>query len=158
MNAALGNSTRRQFALAVLKKFIATIPEALKAALRVYGHRHPSKSAETSTDTELIVPLAKLDRERIVTTASSLKPRGETPLILSALEASGLNITLTGPKFRPELTTLPRMPVEQKVTIAPGRMTTFSFASEGDTPVVRRQVTGTHMATIPFPDDSAYRA
>jgi Ca-activated chloride channel family protein len=62
MNAKLGASTRWLTALEVLKKFVATILRISTWALRVYGHRYPSKSAETCTDTELIVPLAKLDR------------------------------------------------------------------------------------------------
>ncbi len=86
MNAALGKSTRWQTALDVLKKFVDTIPPDFKVALRVYGHRYASRSAETCTDTELIVPLDKLDRERIVATAFGLKPRGETPLVLSVLQ------------------------------------------------------------------------
>ena len=85
MNAKLGASTRWLTALEVLKSFVATIPADLNVALRVYGHRHPSKSAETCSDTELIVPLARLDRAKIVSTASSLKPRGETPLVLATL-------------------------------------------------------------------------
>jgi hypothetical protein len=89
MNAKLGNSTRWLTALEVLKKFVAMIPDDFNVALRVYGHRHPSKSEETCADTELIVPLAKLDRARIIGTASSLKPRGETPLVLSTLETIG---------------------------------------------------------------------
>jgi hypothetical protein len=89
MNAKLGSSTRWLTALEVLKKFVATIPDDFNVALRVYGHRHPSKSAETCTDTELIVPLAKLDRAKIISTASGLKPRGETPLVLSTLETIG---------------------------------------------------------------------
>lgn len=89
MNAKLGSSTRWQTALEVLKKFVATIPDDFNVALRVYGHRHPSKSAETCTDTELIVPLAKLDRAKIIDTVSGLKPRGETPLVLSTLETIG---------------------------------------------------------------------
>lgn len=89
INAAPGKSTRWQTALDVLKNFVGTIPEDFKVALRVYGHRHPSKSAETCTDTELIVPLAKLDRDRIMTTASTLRPRRETPLVLSVLKTIG---------------------------------------------------------------------
>jgi hypothetical protein len=89
MNAKLGNSTRWLTALEVLKNFVTTIPDDFNVALRVYGHRHPSKSEETCTDTELIVPLAKLDRARIISTASGLKPRGETPLVLSTLETIG---------------------------------------------------------------------
>ncbi|MGQ0428629.1 MAG: VWA domain-containing protein [Gammaproteobacteria bacterium] len=86
MNAKLGQATRWQVALDVLKKFVATIPADFNVALRVYGHRHASKSEETCTDTELIVPMAKLDRDRIVNAASALKPRGETPLIYSTLQ------------------------------------------------------------------------
>jgi hypothetical protein len=82
MNANLGPSTRWLTALEVLKKFVATIPADFNVALRVYGHRYPSKSLETCTDTELIVPLGKLDRDKIISTVSALKPRGETPLVL----------------------------------------------------------------------------
>jgi hypothetical protein len=89
MKAKLGKSTRWQTALDALAQVVATIPDDFKVALRVYGHRHPSKSPETCTDTELVLPLAKLDRERILTTASSLQPRGETPLVLSTLETIG---------------------------------------------------------------------
>lgn len=244
MNAKLGKSTRWQTAVEVLKQFVATIPDDFNVALRVYGHRHPSKSAETCTDTELIVPLAKLDRAKIIGTASGLKPRGETPLVLSTLETigdlqaakggtvilitdgeesckgdlkaaavtlkeSGLDVTLnivgftlTAQTVKSQLTTLagstggryfgassgselsnairlaalPRMPfdlldstgrivvsgktgepgrelpngdyririnapggvLEDKVTISPNRLTTVSFAYEGDKLVIRR--------------------
>jgi hypothetical protein len=89
MKAKLGKSTRWQTALDALGQVVATIPDDFKVALRVYGHRHPSKSPETCTDTELVLPLGKLDRERILATASSLQPRGETPLVLSTLETIG---------------------------------------------------------------------
>jgi hypothetical protein len=243
MNAKLGQSTRWLTALEVLKKFIATIPADFNVALRVYGHRYPSKSVETCTDTELIVPLGKLDRDNIISTASALKPRGETPLVLSTLatiedlqaakggtvilvtdgeesckgdlkdaasklKESGLDVTLnivgftlTGQAVKGQLTTfagstggryfgassggelanairlaaLPRMPfdlldatgrvvltgntgepgrelpngdyrirvkspgglLEDKLTIAPSRLTTVSFAFEGDKLVIR---------------------
>jgi Ca-activated chloride channel family protein len=65
---------------------VDTLPDDFNVALRVYGHRYSSKSAETCTDTELVVPLAKLDRERILSAASRLRPRGETPLVRSILK------------------------------------------------------------------------
>lgn len=89
MNTQLGDSTRWQTALEVLKEVVDTLPEDLSVGLRVYGHRYSSKSAQTCEDTELVVPLVKLDRERITTTASRLKPRGETPLIRSVLKTVG---------------------------------------------------------------------
>ena len=86
MNAKLGDTTRWKTALAMLDEVVAALPEDLNVGLRVYGHRHSSKSAQTCKDTELVVPIAKLDRERIVKAASRLKPRGETPLIHSTLQ------------------------------------------------------------------------
>jgi hypothetical protein len=86
MNAKLGESTRWQTALDVLGDVVTSLPEDLNVGLRVYGHRYPSKSAQTCQDTELVVPIAKLDRDRIVSVASELKPRGETPLVRSVLK------------------------------------------------------------------------
>lgn len=89
MNAKLGESTRWKTALGVLEELVNALPEDLKVGLRVYGHRHSSKSARTCRDTELVVPLEKLDRSRILTTASGLRPRGETPLVHSIRQTMG---------------------------------------------------------------------
>jgi Ca-activated chloride channel family protein len=89
MNTRLGDGNRWDTALKALKEVVDTLPEDLNVGLRVYGHRYSSKSAETCQDTELVVPLAKLDREKILTTAAGLKPRGETPLIRSILKSVG---------------------------------------------------------------------
>jgi hypothetical protein len=87
MNEKLGGTTRWKTALAMLEEVVAALPEDLNVGLRVYGHRHGSKSPQTCKDTELVVPVDKLDRERIVKAANRLKPRGETPLIHSILQA-----------------------------------------------------------------------
>ncbi|MGB5133130.1 MAG: VWA domain-containing protein, partial [Steroidobacteraceae bacterium] len=89
MNTKLGDSTRWQVALATLKEVVSTLPDDLNVGLRVYGHRYSSKSAETCQDTELLVPIAKLDREKILNAATGLKPRGETPLVRSVLKTVG---------------------------------------------------------------------
>jgi Ca-activated chloride channel family protein len=65
------------------------LPDDLNVGLRVYGHRYSSKSAETCKDSQLVVPIAKLDRERILKVASQLRPRGETPLIHSVRQTIG---------------------------------------------------------------------
>ena len=85
MNAKLGKMTRWQTALDTLKEVVAALPDDLNVGLRVYGHRYSSKSAQTCQDTELVVPIAPLDRDKIISTASALKPRGETPLMRSVL-------------------------------------------------------------------------
>lgn len=87
MNAKLGDGNRWQTALAALKEVLDTLPDDLNVGLRVYGHRYSSKSAETCQDTELVVPLGPLDRDKIMKTAEGLKPRGETPLIRSILKS-----------------------------------------------------------------------
>jgi Ca-activated chloride channel family protein len=87
MNAKLEGGTRWKAALAMLEEVVKELPDDANVGLRVYGHRHPSKSAQTCTDTELVVPIAKLDRDRIIKAAGRLKPRGETPLIHSSLQA-----------------------------------------------------------------------
>ncbi len=89
MNTTLATSTRWKTALEVLKQVVDTLPDDFNVALRVYGHRYASKSAQTCTDTELLVPLAKLDRPRILSAASRLRPRGETPLVRSVLQTLG---------------------------------------------------------------------
>jgi hypothetical protein len=86
MNTKLGGTTRWKTALGVLDEVLDAVPDDLNVALRVYGHRESSKSTKTCTDTELVVPIARLDRERIRKVASGLKPRGETPLVHSVLQ------------------------------------------------------------------------
>jgi hypothetical protein len=86
MNAKLGETTRWKTALETLKEVLAELPDDLNVGLRVYGHRYSSKSAQTCQDTELLVPIAPLDRGKIIGAASALKPRGETPLIRSVLK------------------------------------------------------------------------
>jgi hypothetical protein len=87
MNQKLGDGTRWKTALAMLEEVVKELPDDLNVGLRVYGHRHSSKSVGTCKDTQLVVPIARLDRERVVKAASSLRPRGETPLIYSSLQA-----------------------------------------------------------------------
>ncbi len=89
MNTKLGEATRWQTALEALGQVLQALPDDLQVGLRVYGHRYSSKSAQTCQDTELVVPVGKLDRARIVEVATALKPRGETPLIRSILKAVG---------------------------------------------------------------------
>src|SRR5205807_9481059 len=49
--------------------------------------RYSSHDKQTCTDTELKVPIQKLDRPQMMAVADSLKPRGETPLVYSVLQS-----------------------------------------------------------------------
>ena len=87
MKLPLGASTRIATARQVLREVLDKIPDDLNVGLRVYAHRFGSRQKETCTDTQLVSPIAKLDRRRIVDVASRLQPRGETPLVYSILQA-----------------------------------------------------------------------
>jgi hypothetical protein len=81
-----GGKTKMEVAREVLRELIAKLPPGLEVGFRAYGHRF-RKGPQACTDTELLVPPAPLDRERILAAVDALAPRGETPMVYSALEA-----------------------------------------------------------------------
>jgi len=87
MKAMLGKKTRWQTALDTLRDVLGKLPDDFNVGLRMYGHREPSTSPKTCTDSQLLVPVKKLDRVGLMKTASTFKPKGETPLVYSALQA-----------------------------------------------------------------------
>ena len=86
MKAALGKKTRWDTALDVLEQVLEKLPDDFHVGLRLYGHREASTSAKTCTDTELVVPIGKLNRSKILGAARKWKPKGETPLVYSVLQ------------------------------------------------------------------------
>ena len=88
MKLPLGNSTRIATARRVLHDVVARLPDDFNVGLRVYGHRYGSRQKETCTDSELIVPIQKLDRTRLLSMVDSTQPRGETPLVYSVLQTA----------------------------------------------------------------------
>ena len=87
MNTALGKSTRIATARQVLHGVLAKVPDDFNVGLRVYGDRYGSKEKETCTDSHLVQPVQKLDRTSLFTIIDTAKPRGETPLVYSVLQA-----------------------------------------------------------------------
>jgi von Willebrand factor type A domain len=86
MNLPLGKSTRIGTARQVLRAVLAKLPDDFNVGLRFYGHRFGSRQKETCTDTELVLPIRKLDRSAILAMVDRAKPRGETPLVYSVLQ------------------------------------------------------------------------
>ena len=86
MKTALGKKTRWATALDVLEQVLQKLPDDFHVGLRLYGHREPSTSPKTCTDTELVVPIGKLNRPQILGAARAWKPKGETPLVYSVLQ------------------------------------------------------------------------
>jgi hypothetical protein len=88
MKLPLGKSTRIATARRVLRDVVAKIPDDFNVGLRLYGHRYGSRQKETCTDSELVVPIQKLDRTRLLSVIDSTQPRGETPLVYSVLQTA----------------------------------------------------------------------
>ena len=89
MNLALGKSTRIGTARQVLKDLLAHVPDDTNVGLRVYGDRYGSKEKQTCTDSHLAAPVQKLDRAALTKLIDAAKPRGETPLVYSVMQAIG---------------------------------------------------------------------
>jgi hypothetical protein len=90
MKTAMGaRQTRWDVALETLDQVLNRLPDDFNVGLRMYGHREPSTSPKTCTDTELLIPVRKLDRQALLARARTFKPKGETPLVYSALQAPG---------------------------------------------------------------------
>jgi Ca-activated chloride channel family protein len=87
MKTLMGKKSRWDTALATLEDVLAKLPDDFNVGLRIYGHRELSTSPKTCTDSQLVVPVRKLDRAAILKAASSFKPKGETPLVYSAMQA-----------------------------------------------------------------------
>jgi hypothetical protein len=82
-----GKKSRWDVALETLDQALNALPDGFNVGLRMYGHREASTSPKTCTDSELLVPIRKLDRAALLKRAQSFKPKGETPLVYSALQA-----------------------------------------------------------------------
>jgi hypothetical protein len=82
-----GVKSRWAVALETLDRVLTSVPGDFKVGLRMYGHREPSSSPKTCTDSELLVPIRPLDRKALLARANMFKPKGETPLVYSVLQA-----------------------------------------------------------------------
>jgi hypothetical protein len=87
MKTPLGKKTRWTTAHDVLQQVLATLPADFNVGLRIYGHRESSRSPKTCTDSQLVVPIQKLDQRAVLGAAEAVKPRGETPLVYSVLQS-----------------------------------------------------------------------
>jgi hypothetical protein len=86
MKEPLGKKTKWATALDVLEQVLRKLPDDFNVGLRLYGHRESSRSPNTCTDSELLVPITRLNRSAILGAARAWKPKGETPLVYSVLQ------------------------------------------------------------------------
>ncbi len=71
----------------ILEDALEALPDDLRLALRVYGHRHP-REQHNCTDSELMVPLGTGNREQVRAAITTFRPRGQTPLAYSLTQVA----------------------------------------------------------------------
>ncbi len=88
MMQEIRGTTRLAIAKEVIARFVQALPPDSEIGLRVYGHRYPTIDRESARrDSELLVPVGPLDRERFLATVRRLRARGGTPFAYSLQEA-----------------------------------------------------------------------
>ncbi len=89
MNAVDDGGTRLiDGAKAALNRVVDELPDGTPVGLRVYGHRTPNTDPVAGCqDTELIAPVAPLDRESVKSAIDGFNASGYTPIGLSLQEA-----------------------------------------------------------------------
>ncbi len=86
MLGKLDGTTRFDLARQSLEQLVDSLPDGIDFGLRAYGHRKRAIEEGANEDTELLVPLATLDRAKVRAATAGLRPRGKTPLTLSMEE------------------------------------------------------------------------
>jgi hypothetical protein len=87
MREEMEDSTKFEIAQGVVESVVKLLPEGAQAGLRVYGHRYTALDGRADTDSELVIPVGTLDREKFVATVRALRCRGKTPITHSLTEA-----------------------------------------------------------------------
>lgn len=77
-----------QIARDAVDHLVQELPDSSEVALRVYGHRKSALEPDASDDTELVVPMRRLDKKAFAQKLQALRARGKTPLARSLLEAA----------------------------------------------------------------------
>lgn len=83
----MGGKQKFEAAREAVAALVKELPDNAEVALRAYGHRKNARQEGADLDTELVVPMGKLNRPAFMAKLNALKPRGKTPLALSLREA-----------------------------------------------------------------------
>ncbi|WP_119680617.1 VWA domain-containing protein [Indioceanicola profundi] len=78
----------------VMREVVSGLPEDVNVGLRVYGHRIKEGQKGDCQDTELMVPVGKLDRKAMLNRIEGVKALGTTP-IAYALRQAGADLAKT---------------------------------------------------------------
>ncbi len=70
----------------VLDQIINGLPDEMNVGLRLYGHRYGLNDSRACQDTEMVTPIAPIDKQRLIEAVKAISPKGKTPLVYSVLE------------------------------------------------------------------------
>ena len=87
MRGKIDEQPKFEIAQEVVSELVQALPGKTKFGLRVYGHRRRATEKNANEDTENVIPVNTLRREKALETIAALRPRGKTPIALSLLEA-----------------------------------------------------------------------
>jgi hypothetical protein len=88
MMEEVGGVQRHKISRDAMADLVAEMPETTQFALRAFGHRKAANQQGANEDTELLVPLGKLERDKVVAALTNLRARGKTPLSLTLSEVA----------------------------------------------------------------------
>lgn len=80
MKRRIGGRMMIDTAKDVLTEIVQGLPDDMQVALRVYGHRIREGRPGACEDSELVFPLAKLDKPRVLARIRSVQALGTTPI------------------------------------------------------------------------------
>ncbi len=78
MKSRMAGDSRMNVAKKILKKYISVLPGSMRVGLVIYG-----KSGCDDRSVELIAPIGKMSREKILEKIEALRPRGLTPIAMT---------------------------------------------------------------------------
>ncbi len=88
MTKKLQGKSKFEIAVEAVEAFAEVLPDTAGVGLRVYGHRWTAIDEKADTDSQLEIPIGKLDRAKFAAKLKSLRCRGKTPLTHSLRESA----------------------------------------------------------------------
>ncbi len=83
MNMEIKGKTKWEVVRDASKRLVAKVPDGVPVGLRVYGHKTSNTNSVAECESELLIPVGKLDRKHFAAVVDAIKPKGRTPMAFS---------------------------------------------------------------------------
>lgn len=95
----VGGKLKMDVAREVMLEIVGMLPIDTQVGLRLYGHRRRDGTEGACEDSELVAPIAQLDRGRLEERIKGVKALGGTPIAYSLTEAGKDMANIKGPQL-----------------------------------------------------------